>query len=126
MPGTLKKIAIASAVSVAIIGASLTAADARGGGHWGGGGHWRGGGWGWGGLGVGLGAGLLVGAAVASPYYGYGPGYYGPYAYDYGYPAYGYADYGYADQGYGGCAVTRRWVSDGHGHRVWRRVRVCH
>ena len=120
MPGTLKKIAIASAVSVAIIGASLTAADARGGGHWGGGGHWRGGGWGWGGLGVGLGAGLLVGAAVASPYYGYGPGYYGPYAYDYGYPAYRYADYGY------GCAVTRRWVSDGHGHRVWRRVRVCH
>jgi hypothetical protein len=124
MLGTLRKLAIASVASVAIIGASLTApttADAR---HWGGG--WRGGGWGWGGVGVGLGAGLLIGAAAATyPYYGgYGPayGYYGgPYAYDYGYPGYGYAAYGS-----GGCTITRRWVSDGYGHRVWRRVRTCY
>src|SRR5262245_23379403 len=127
MRGTLKKTSIAIAASVAIIGAGITlptAADARGG-HWGGGGRWHGGhgGWGWGGFGVGVGTGLLLGAAAAYPYYG---GYYG-----YG-PGYGYYDdpdaygYGYADSGYGGCTVRRRWVSDGHGHRVWRRVRVCY
>lgn len=129
MSGKLKRLAVASATAVAIIGAGLavpTTADARGGWH-GGGGHWHGGGFGWGGFGIGLGTGLLVGAAAAYPYYGYGPayGYYGPYAYDYGYPGYGYAGYGYAGAGYGGCTITRRWVSDGHGHRVWRRVRTC-
>ena len=48
---------------------------------WGGGG-WRGGGWGyrrgWGGAGAGFVAGALIGSALASPYYGYGP-YPGPY-----------------------------------------------
>src|SRR5206468_2979999 len=51
-----------------------------GGGGWGGGG-WRGGGWGGAGLGVGLATGALVGAALASPYYGYGYG--DDYAYGY-------------------------------------------
>jgi len=112
MVGRLKRLAIASATSLAIIGMSLTAADARGGhwggggGHWhGGGGHWHGGGWGWGGVGVGLATGLALGAGY--PYYGYG---YGPYAYDYG---------------YGGCYIRRRWVWI-HGHQVLRRVRVCY
>jgi hypothetical protein len=46
------------------------------------GGFWRGGrGVG---LGLGVGAGLLLGGALAAPYYGYGPGYYG-YGYDSGY-----------------------------------------
>jgi hypothetical protein len=113
MKQRLKKTAIALAASLAIIGAGITVpttADARGG-HWGG----HGGGWGWGGFGVGLGTGLLLGAATYPAwggYYGYGPGYgYGPYAYDYG---------------YGGCTITRRWVLDRHGHRVWRRVRTCY
>jgi hypothetical protein len=64
---------------------------------------------------------LLLGAATYPYYggYGYGPGYGyydDPYAYD----------YGYADYGYSGCTIRRRWVSDGYGHRVWRRVRVCY
>jgi hypothetical protein len=120
MQGTLKKTAIAIAASVVIIGAGIavpTTADARYGGHYYGGGH---SGWGWGGFGIGLGTGLLLGAATYPAYggyYGYGPGYgYGPYAYD----------YGYADYGYGDCTIRRRWVSDRHGHRVWRRVRVCY
>jgi hypothetical protein len=120
-----------------VFGSILFPGESRWGGGWHGGGWhgggWRGGGgWGWGGFGVGLGTGLLLGAATA-PYWGgyYG---YGPYAYDYAYGPYGayggpyaggpyYAAYGapYA----GGCYVTRRWVSDGYGHRVWRRVRVC-
>jgi hypothetical protein len=120
MRGTLKKTAIAVVAAVAVIGAGITVpttADARGG-HWGGGGgHWHGGGLGWGGFGVGVGTGLLLGAATYPAwggYYGYGPGYGyygGPYAYDYG---------------YGGCTITRRWVLDRHGHRVWRRVRTCY
>src|SRR5512139_449062 len=122
MQGTLKKTAIAIAASVVIIGAGIavpTTADARYGGHYYGGGH-SGGGWGWGGFGIGLGTGLLLGAATYPAYggyYGYGPGYGdGTYAYD----------YGYADYGYGDCTIRRRWVSDRHGHRVWRRVRVCY
>jgi hypothetical protein len=43
-------------------------------GGWGHGG-WGHRGWGWGGVGLGLATGALVGAALASPYYGYG---YGP------------------------------------------------
>ena len=73
--------------------------------------HWHGGhgggGWGGGGFGLGFGTGLALGAA---PYYGgyYG---YGPYAYDYSGP---------------GCYITHRWVWNGYGRRVWRRVRVCY
>lgn len=116
----LRKIGLAAAMVGLVVGATVTlpdAAQARWGGGWHGGG-WRGGGWGWGGFGVGLGTGLLLGAATApywggygsGPYYGYG----GPY-----YAAYG-APYG------GGCYIRRRWVWDGYGHRVWRRVRVCY
>jgi hypothetical protein len=113
MVGRLRRLAVAGVASIAIIGAGLaapTTAEARGGhwggggGHWhGGGGHWHGGGWGWGGVGLGLATGLALGAGY--PYYGYG--YYEPYAYS-------------------GCYIRRHWVWDGHGHRVWRRVRVCY
>jgi hypothetical protein len=49
--------------------------------------RWRGRGWGW--AGAGLATGLAIGAIAASrPYYGYGPGYYGPgYGPAYAYPA---------------------------------------
>jgi hypothetical protein len=112
MRTSLRKFGVAIAAAMAIAGASVaapTAAQAQwhgGGGHWHGGGH----GWGWGGFGLGLGTGLALGAA---PYYGgyYG---YGPYAYDYG------------PYGYGDCYIRRRLVSDGYGHRYWRRVRVCY
>lgn len=132
MRNKLRSIGLVAAMMIAVAGATVMipgTADARWGGGWHGGGWhggWRGGGWGWGwgGFGVGLGTGLLLGAATA-PYYGgyYG---YGPYAYDYGYGPY-YAAYGggpYA--GYYGCRVRGRWVWDGYGHRVWRRVRVCY
>jgi hypothetical protein len=129
MRDKIRKLGLATAMMITVAGTTVALPDSA---HarWGGG--WHGGGWGWGGFGVGLGTGLLLGAATA-PYWGgyYG---YGPYAYDYGYGPYGayggpyaggpyYAAYGapYA----GGCYVTRRWVSDGYGHRVWRRVRVC-
>jgi hypothetical protein len=133
MFASVRRLGIVAAILVAVAGTTVTlpdAAHARWGGGWHGGG-WHGGhgGWGWGGFGVGLGTGLLVGAATA-PYWG---GYYGgPFAYGYGYGPYGYGP-GYAPRyvAYGapyagGCHVTRRWVSDGYGHRVWRRVRVCH
>ena len=80
---SLRKIGLAAAMAGVIAVGTVTlpdAAHARWGG-WGGGWHgggWRGGGWGWGGFGVGVGTGLLLGAATA-PYwggYGYGP-YYG-------------------------------------------------
>jgi hypothetical protein len=118
-----RRLGLAAAMTVAIAGTTIAlpdAAQARWGGGWHGGGWHGGGGWGWGGLGIGLGTGLLLGAATA-PYWG---------GYGYGYPYYGgygggpyYAAYGapYA----GGCYVTRRWVINGYGHRVWRRVRVC-
>jgi hypothetical protein len=120
MRGTLRKSGIAVATILAIVGTTIAlpeSADAR----WGHGG-WGHGGWGWGGFGLGLGTGLALGAA---PYYGgYYGGYYGPYAYDYGPYAY---DYGYGSYAYdGGCYIRRRWVSDGYGHRVLRRVRVCY
>ena len=133
MRDKIRKIGLATVMMIAVAGTTVALPDpahARWGGGWHGGGWhgggWRGGGgWGWGGLGVGLGTGLLLGAATApywGGYYGYGPyaygGYGGPYAGGPYYAAYGgpYA---------GGCYVTRRWVSDGSGHRVWRRVRVC-
>jgi hypothetical protein len=110
MRNKLQRFGLAAALMVSIAGATVAlpeTASARWGGGWhGGGGHWRGGGWGWGGVGLGLATGLALGAGY--PYYGYG---YGPYAYDYG---------------YGGCYIRRRWVWDGYGHRVWRRVRVCY
>jgi hypothetical protein len=62
------------------------AIQVRWGGWHGGWGGWHGGGWGFG-IGA-LAAGALIGAAIASPYYGAYP-YYG-YGYPYGYP-YGYA-----------------------------------
>jgi hypothetical protein len=114
MRSSFKKIGIAAAAAVAIMGASAalpSAAQAQhwhgGGGHWhGGGGHWHGGGFGWG-----FGSGLALG--FGAPYYG---GYYGPYAYDYGGP------YAYA----GDCVMRRRWVYVGNGHRVLRWRRVCY
>ena len=115
MRKTLARTAIVASIAVVATTLALqqpVEARWRHGGHWHGhGGHWHGGGWGWGGFGLGLGTGLLLGAA---PYYygGYG---YRPYAY----PAYGY---GYG----GGCYIRRRLVSDGYGHRVWRRIRVCY
>jgi hypothetical protein len=78
------------------------------------------------GLGVGIAAGLLggaiVGGAIASnPYYygpGYYPGYYRPYGYYYGGgPAY------VADGPYG-CYWQRQRFWDGYGWRI-RSVRVC-
>src|SRR5690349_20883805 len=79
---------------------------------------WRGG---WGpGLAAGLIGGAIVGGAIASSPYYYGPGYgyYGPgYGY-YGGPAY------VADPGYGGCYLQRQRFWDGYGWRI-RRVRVC-
>jgi len=105
---TLRKFGITAVTAIAVAAASIalpSAASAR----WGGG--WHGGGWGWGGFGWGLGTGLLLGAAAAPYYYG---GYYG----------YGANPYYY---GYGpGCSITRRWVWDGYGHRVLRRVQVCY
>jgi hypothetical protein len=69
-----------------------------GGGSWNGGwrggswnGGWRGGGWGWRGGSWGWwGPGVVVGAALAAPFWGYPYGYPYPYAnpYPYGYPAY--------------------------------------
>ena len=79
----LRTAAMATALVAATIPALPTSAHAWGFHH---------GGWGWGGVGLGFATGALVGAALASPYYG-------AYAYDYGYPAYAPAygyDYGYA------------------------------
>lgn len=131
MRDKLRKLGVATALIVAVAGTTITlpdAANARWGGGWHGGGWhgggWHGGrGWGWGAVGLGVGTGLLLGAAAAGPYYGgyYG---YGPYAYDDGYAPY-YAAYG-GPYGYGGCYIRGRWVLDGYGHRVWRRVRVCY
>jgi hypothetical protein len=42
--------------------------------------QWRRG-WGWGGVGAGFVAGAIIGGALASPYYGYGPYYPAPYPY---------------------------------------------
>src|SRR5262245_35319527 len=111
-----RKLVLVVAAAVAVAGSTGLlpgTAIARRVGGWPGGGWHGGGGWGWGGFGVGLGTGLLLGAATA-PYYG---GYYG---YGPAYAAYG-GPYGYA----GGCYIRGRWVRDGYGHRVWRRVRVC-
>ena len=81
----MKRILTALVAAATLAGAALTSsapAEAywRGGYGWHGGGWgWRGGGWGWG-LG-GFAAGAVVGAALASPYYGYPYGYYAPYPY---------------------------------------------
>ena len=96
MSGTLKKLAIASAASVAILGASLTVpttADAIDG--------WLRDGW----FGFGY------------PYMGWYPayGYYDRYPYVYG------AGYDAADS-HNRCV---RWVPAAYGASVWRRVRIC-
>ena len=113
MRAAIRKIAIAAAAAVTIVGATTalpSTADARWGGHWhGGGGHWHGGWGGWGGWGLGLGTGLAVGLAAAPFYGGYG---YGPY-------------YGAYANG-GDCVMQRRWVVNRWGHRVLRWVRVCY
>jgi len=104
MRAALRKTVIATAATLAIVGATVAvpgSADARWGGH----GGWRGG-WGWGGVGLGLGTGLALGLA-AGPAWGYGP-YYGAYAYG------------------GDCVMRRRWVVNRFGQRVWRWVRVCY
>src|SRR3954464_12132000 len=115
----LRTVTLAAALLVAGVPSLSTTAQARPfgfhggfGGGWGHGGWghggWRGGGWGgggWGGAGLGLATGALVGAALASPYQGYGYGYPDSYGgdYAYGYPdTYGddyapaYSSYGYA------------------------------
>lgn len=123
MHDTLRKFLIAATTVIVVAGMTAAApqtANARWGGGWHGGG-WHGGGWGWGGFGVGLGTGLVLGATTA-PYYGGYYGYGGPYAYDYGYAGPYAAAYGYG----GGCYLRGRWIWDGYGHRVWRRVRVCY
>jgi hypothetical protein len=68
----------------------------------------------------GLIGGAIVGAAVANPYYGYGPGYYAPPPGYYGGPAYVAAP-GY---GPGPCVWQRQRFWDGYGWR-FRNVRVC-
>jgi uncharacterized membrane protein len=90
--------------SAVVLGASSTAALARGGGGRGGGGF-RGGGF----RGAGFGAGI-----------GLGLGLYGPYGYG-GYYPYGYS--GYYDEG-GICYLVRRRVLTPSGWRI-RRVRMC-
>ena len=126
--------ALATAALVAVSVPALTnTAEARGfgmhggfghiggfghGGGWGHGG-WGHGGWGWGGVGLGLATGALIGAALATPYYGY---YGDPYAYDYGYPVADYGYYGYAPAysvGYVGPVWRGRYWAHRHywGHR---------
>lgn len=92
-------IAAIGALAIAMAATAVpTAAQARGG-HWGGGGHYWGGGWGPGFVG-----GLVVGSALAAPYY-YG----GPYAYAYG----------------PDCYIRRRVFINRYGHRIVRHIRVC-
>jgi len=68
------------AITAAAIGATLLVAAAPAQARWHGGWH-RGGGWGWG-AGAGFAAGALLGGALASRPYYYGPGYYEGYAYE--------------------------------------------
>jgi hypothetical protein len=100
--------------SAVMLGASSTAAQARGrGGGFGGfrGGGFRGGGFRGGGFrGAGIGLGLGLGLGLAAPYY------YGGYG---GYP-YGYGSY-YGD----GCYVVGRRIWTPYGWRI-RRVPVCY
>jgi len=82
--------------------------------QWRGGFGWRGGlGWrgGFGGLGLGLATGALIGAAITSPYVGYGYGY--P---SYGYP-YSYAPTYYAPAYYGGGYLPRYTYWGGYAPR---------
>jgi hypothetical protein len=92
---TFKKIAVGAAALLTLGSATLASTSADAYPH---GGGWRGG---WGpGAAIGAGIfGLAIGASLARPDYGPGPGYYGrPYGY-YGRP------YGY----YGGCRAYWRW-----------------
>lgn len=74
----MKTILTALVAAATLAGAAL-ASSAPAEAYWRGGWGWRGGGWGWG-LG-GFAAGAVVGATLASPYYGYPYGYYAPYPY---------------------------------------------
>lgn len=99
MRSTVRKFAVALAAAAVVGIASIaapTSAEARWGHHHGG---W--GGWGWG---PGFAGGVILGSALAAPYY-YG----GPYAYDYG-PS---------------CYIQRRVHINRFGERVVRRIRVC-
>jgi len=136
MLSKLRTVALTGALITAAIPALTTSADAA---WWGRGGWGWGHGWGWGGVGIGLAAGALVGAALASPYYGgyygydypaYGYGYaYPSYSYGYDYPSYDYNSYGYAPayyggDGYGGYSGRRFYAYGGpsiHRHRVHHR-----
>src|SRR5690349_3672433 len=128
---SVMKLRIATLTAVLLLAANApNTAEARGFGMHGGFGHvggWGHGGWGhgglgWGGIGLGLATGALVGAALATPYYGYGY----PYGYDYyGYDAYPVAyDYGYAPAysvGYVGPywgARRHYWAHRHYGYRV--------
>jgi hypothetical protein len=126
----LRTAAMATALVAATLPALPTSAHAFGFHH---------GGWGWGGVGLGLATGALVGAALATPYYGayaydYGyPAYAPAYGYDYGYaPAYaydyGYApSYGYASYAYGpSYSVTYSTPSWGYRHYAYRRYGYRH
>ena len=80
MTGTFSKALVGGAL---LIAAAVVPADAKGGGGMGGGGnccqgYYYGGYGGWGPW-AGFGTGVVVGALVARPYYGYGPNYARPY-----------------------------------------------
>jgi len=103
--GTLMKKSLLALVAVATLAVSMASPAYA----------WRGG-WGWGpGIAAGLIGGAIVGGAIASSPYGYGPGYgyYGPGAYPSEYAG-----------GYGPCYWQHQRFWDGYGWRV-RNVRVC-
>jgi hypothetical protein len=85
----MRKFLTAAAAALTLVGGGLATAQPAAAAPWHGG-YWRGGGhWGAGGaVAAGI-LGLAVGAAIASPHYDYGPGYY------YGGPAYGPGPYAY-------------------------------
>lgn len=87
------KLAGAAIVGAAALAATAPAASARGWHHWHHWGHWRhhsGAAWG---LGLGLLSGVVIGDALAAPYYPDYPYYYGPYVYAPPYPVYRYRVY---------------------------------
>jgi hypothetical protein len=96
MRTSLRKIAVATTAALVMVIASTaapTSAEARWAHH---------GGWGWA---PGFAGGVIVGSALAAPYY-YG----GPYAYDYG----------------PDCYIRRQVHVNRFGEEVIRRVRVCY
>jgi hypothetical protein len=86
----MRKFLTAAVAALTLAGGGLATAQPAAAAPWHGGGYWHGGGWrGGGAVAAGI-LGLAVGAAIASPHYGYG---YGP-GYYYGGPAYGPGPYG--------------------------------